>query len=235
MLKILSRLFGSSGKTELFPDAVDYHSHILPGVDDGFRETSESLEMLRRYERAGIAEVWLTPHIMEDVPNITAHLRDTFARFQTAYDEDYALRQSSAGKYAGKSGFIPKKITLHLAAENMLDALFEKRLRDNDLLPLSDNRLLVETSIFSAPMNFRALLERIKNQGYTPVLAHPERYLYMSHEDYETLKKQGILFQRNLFSLKGQYGDQVKKRCKWLMTHNMYDLVGSDLHKIWKY
>ena len=55
-------------------------------------------------------------------------------------------------------------------------------------------------------MNFRGLLERIKNKGYTPILAHPERYLYMKKEDYEALKSRGIKFQRNLFSLKGQYG-----------------------------
>lgn len=227
MLNILKLLRGTTPE-ERFPDSVDYHCHILPGVDDGFRETQDSLDMLRRYERAGIAEVWLTPHIMEDVPNTTAHLRDTFDRFQAAYREDFLSRQASS---AGSSS-TPREITLHLAAENMLDALFEKRLRDNDLLPLSDNRLLVETSIFSAPMNFRSLLERIKNRGYTPVLAHPERYLYMSHDDYTQLKSQGILFQRNLFSLKGQYGDRVRKRAKWLQIHNMYDLVGSDLHNI---
>ncbi len=230
MQNILKLLRGTSPE-EHFPDATDYHCHILPGVDDGFRETRDSLEMLRRYERAGIAEVWLTPHIMEDVPNTTAHLRDTFDRFQAAYRDDFALRQASVS--SGPDGAKKtREITLHLAAENMLDALFEKRLKSNDLLPLSGNRLLVETSVFSAPMNFRFLLERIKNAGYTPVLAHPERYLYMSHDDYCQLKRQGILFQRNLFSLKGQYGDRVKKRAKWLLSRGMYDLAGSDLHNI---
>ncbi len=221
MNKVFKLLRGGAPE-EHFPDATDWHCHILPGVDDGFRQTEESLEILRRYERAGIAEVWLTPHIMEDVPNTTAHLRDTFARFQAAYADDFALRHPE-----GRN-----PVRLHLAAENMLDALFGKRLKAGDLLPLSGNRLLVETSIFSAPANFRFLLERIKNAGYTPVLAHPERYLYMSNDDYEELKAQGILFQRNLFSLRGQYGDRVRKRARWLQKHKMYDLVGSDLHNI---
>ena len=102
----------------------------------------------------------------------------------------------------------------------------------NDLLPLGEDGklLLVETSIFSAPMNFHALLERIKNKGYTPVLAHPERYLYMEKRDYEKLKLMGIKFQRNAFSIDGQYGKKVQKRCKWLMKHDMYDMVG-----FWQY
>lgn len=81
-------------------------------------------------------------------------------------------------------------------------------------------------------MNFRGLLERIRNKGYTPILAHPERYLYMKKEDYEALKAQGILFQRNLYSLRGQYGDRVQKRCRQLLKWNMYDFVGTDLHRL---
>ena len=240
------------GKTSRchFPDGTDWHSHILPGVDDGFQETEKSLSMLRNYESAGVRDLWLTPHIMEDVPNETSHLRAVFQQFQSDYEADWQKRHpgASASQVAdsfseaqrGAADAAPAKIRLHLAAENMLDALFEKRLKANDLLPLGEkgDHLLVETSIFSAPMNFQGLLERIKNKGYTPVLAHPERYLYMEKSDYEKLKAQGIKFQRNLFSLKGQYGDTVKKRCKKLMKWGMYDYVGSDLHRegvFWRY
>lgn len=115
---------------------TDYHSHILPGVDDGVQTMDESLEILRLYEEQGIKSVWLTPHIMEDIPNTTAHLRDRFAELQAAY---------TGG------------VQLHLAAENMLDNLFEERLGKNDLLPLGENgdHLLVETSYFSPPMGLK--------------------------------------------------------------------------------
>ena len=246
----------SGGKTSQchFPDGTDWHSHILPGVDDGFQETSKSLSMLRNYESAGVKDLWLTPHIMEDVPNETSHLREVFEQFKADYDADWQQRHGGdtapggealptstfSAAQRGVADAAPAKVRLHLAAENMLDPLFEKRLKSNDLLPLGEkgDHLLVETSIFSAPSNFQGLLERIKNKGYTPVLAHPERYLYMEREDYEKLKAQGIQFQRNLFSLKGQYGDAVKKRCKKLMKWDMYDYVGSDLHRegvFWRY
>lgn len=207
-----------SGKTSLersgiFLGFTDWHSHILPGVDDGVRTMDESLAILRRYEELGVKVVWLTPHIMEDVPNTTAHLRQRFAELKSAYKGS---------------------IVLHLAAENMLDSLFEERLAKNDLLPLGegDGHLLVETSYYNPPMNFHDLLERIKQNGYTPVLAHPERYTYMEQSDYRQLKSMGVLFQLNIFSLIGYYSPIVKKKAEWLLTNKFYDICATDIHNI---
>ena len=97
----------------IFKNFTDCHSHILPGVDDGVQTMEEALEILRLYEELGIKSVWLTPHIMEDMPNTTLHLRERYAELQATY-----------------SG----PIKLHLASENMLDNLFEERLEKNDLL-----------------------------------------------------------------------------------------------------
>ena len=139
---------------------TDYHSHILPGVDDGVRNLEEALGVLARLEREGVESLWLTPHIMEDVPNRTADLQQRFAELQ--------------GAYGGP-------IRLHLAAEYMLDSLFVDRLEAGDLLPLGErgDALLVETSCFTPPMDLDGLLDRIRSAGWHPVLAHPERYFYM--------------------------------------------------------
>lgn len=196
-----------------FKGFTDWHCHILPGVDDGVQTMDEALAILAEYERLGIAEVWLTPHIMEDIPNTTAHLRKRFAELQAAYTGSVAL---------------------HLAAENMLDPLFEQRLAAGDLLPLGPegNRLLVETSYFNPPIDLYGMLERIKSAGYYPVLAHPERYLYMSPADYRKLKASGIEFQLNLPSLTGLYGPTAKKKAEALHKHNLYNYSGTDLHSI---
>lgn len=195
----------------IFEDFTDCHSHILPGVDDGVQTMEEALEILRLYEELGIKSVWLTPHIMEDMPNTTTHLRERYAELQAAY-----------------SG----PIKLHLASENMLDNLFEERLEKNDLLPLgeSGNHLLVETSYFSPPMGLNNILLRIKTKGYYPILAHPERYVYMGESDYRQLKNMGVKFQLNIFALIGSYGLAVKKKAEWLLKNNLYNLAGSDTH-----
>ncbi|MBW9203931.1 capsular biosynthesis protein [Bacteroidales bacterium SW292] len=196
-----------------FRDFTDWHCHILPGVDDGVQTMDEALQILAEYERLGVKEVWLTPHIMEDIPNTTEKLRDRFTELRTAY-------QGS--------------VMLHLASENMLDQLFEERLGKNDLLPIGKNGkyLLVETSYFNPPMGLSNILLRIKAKGYHPVLAHPERYLYMSMSDYKQLKSMNIQFQLNQFSIIGLYGKDVQKRALALQELGSYDYIGLDLHSI---
>lgn len=192
---------------------TDWHCHLLPGVDDGVQTMEESLEILRLYGELGVKSVWLTPHIMEDIPNTTAHLRERFAELQAAYNGT---------------------IDLHLSAENMLDALFEERLEKNDLLPLGEkgDHLLVETSYFNPPMGLKNILLRIKAKGYYPVLAHPERYVYMDKSYYMELKDMGVKFQLNLFSPRGMYGKATHKKANWLQKSGMYEYTGTDLHQL---
>lgn len=190
---------------------TDYHSHLLPGVDDGVQTVEESLAILRLYEQLGIREVWFTPHIMEDIPNTTAGLRSRFEQFQK--------------RYTGN-------IRLHLAAEYMLDNLFKERLAHRDLLPIGEegNHLLVETSYFNPPMDLYGMMEKIKSVGFIPVLAHPERYTYMGEKDYHRLKEAGVMFQSNLPSLVGGYGSPVKKKVEELHSKAMINLYGTDTH-----
>lgn len=192
---------------------TDYHSHLLPGVDDGVQTVEESLEILRLYEQLGIREVWFTPHIMEDIPNTTAGLRSRFEQFQKYYTGN---------------------IRLHLAAEYMLDNLFKERLAHRDLLPLGQegNHLLVETSYFNPPMDLYGMIEKIKLAGFIPVLAHPERYTYMGGKEYHRLKEAGVMFQSNLPSLVGGYGNPVKKKVEELYSKAMINLYGTDTHTL---
>ncbi len=205
-----SRSLKESG---IFEGFVDYHSHILPGVDDGVESIDESLRILQVYEQRGVTKVWLTPHIMEDFPNTTAHLRERFEELKSHYHGSIQLR---------------------LASENMLDNLFEERLNRNDLLPLGEkgDYLLVETSYLMPPVDLMGVLSRIKAKGYHPVLAHPERYVYMNKAYYEKLHQLGVKFQLNLLSLTGGYGSSVRKNATHLLSLGQYSFVGSDLHNL---
>ena len=195
----------------LLQDRTEWHCHILPGVDDGFKAMEDSLAALSRYEEVGFREVWLTPHIMEDIPNRTAALRQRFTDLSVAYGG---------------------RLRLHLASENMLDSLFEERFEAGDLLPLSDKRLLVETSYFNPPLDMDNTLQAIKAKGFFPLLAHPERYMYMDKKRYEQLKGMDIEFQLNIPSLIGAYGPEVKSKAEYLLMAGMYDYSGTDLHRL---
>ncbi len=190
----------------------DCHCHLLPGVDDGVQQKDDTMQILEEWERCGVKEVWLTPHIMEDIPNEPAELKRKFGELQ----EQYKL-------YKGG-------IQLHLAAEHMMDGLFLKRLEKDDVLPFEEDRLLVETSYYTPPMNMAAIIDKVKATGYDPILAHPERYQYMNTKDYKQWKQRGVLLQLNVPSLVGAYGPEVQHKAEWLLKEEMYDLCGSDTH-----
>lgn len=207
---------------EILNGFTDWHTHILPGVDDGVKTLEDSLLILEEYERLGISRVWLTPHIMEDIPNEPGDLRRRAAELKSAYKGPVELR---------------------LSAENMIDTLLSDRLAAGNLLPIgrgaarvspeeeaSGSGLLVETSFFSPPMDLDGMLHSIRRAGYFPVLAHPERYSYMTSREYEKLKSDGVLFQLNLPSLSGFYGPSAKDRAEKFLKRGWYDFAGMDLH-----
>lgn len=197
--------------SSIFKGLEDFHSHILPGVDDGVSKIEESLQILNLYELLGVRKVWLTPHIMEDIPNSTQYLSDVFNQLKIVYEGPIELR---------------------LSAEYMLDSLFINRLENKDLLPLGDDgsSLLVETSFWVGSNILYDMLQRILSAGYFPVLAHPERFGYMTEADYSRLLSMGVKFQLNIPSLMGLYGMGAQKVAASLLQKGAYSFVGSDLH-----
>ena len=290
--------------------ATDHHSHILPGVDDGVETMDEALRILATYETLGIKELWLTPHIMEDIPNTTKKLTARFNELKAAYTGNITLHlaaeymidnhlhkliqeinspslqrgavqskpfQETPPRFRGevvedRRG--EKKTTECLMRHELSevtegnqtnncpsyvrgasDAVAEgvditnpqeinspslvkreypkgEEVETNKLLPIGSagKHILVETSYFTPPMRLHETLRNIKSLGYHPILAHPERYMYMEKEEYLELHEEGIKFQLNLASLAGGYGKVVKKKAEWLLKKELYSVAGSDLH-----
>lgn len=201
----------SLAESGVLSGSVDAHSHILFEVDDGAKHQEDSLAILEYEESLGVTDVWCTPHVMEDVPNGTDKLKERFVQLQELY---------SGG------------IRLHLAAEYMMDNLFEERLRSRDLLCHGKNRLLVETTLNSPPYNLDGTLSLIRMAGMMPILAHPERYRYMDRDAYRAIAGTGVMLQLNLASLTGYYGKTAKAKAEWLLENGMYSMFGSDCHRL---
>ena len=194
----------------LLKGAVDNHSHILYGLDDGVKKQEDSLAILRWLEEQGVSEVWFTPHVMEDVPNTTEGIRARFEELKAVYDGG---------------------LQLHLAAEYMIDTLFEERLEKRDLLEHGEEVVLVETSAIAPPINLWNVLEQMLKAGYRPLIAHPERYRYMEPSDYKELHNMGCYLQMNLPSIVGFYGESARQRAQYLLDKGWYRMVGSDCHR----
>lgn len=210
MFNFFKKTFHSS---HLLQGFTDVHCHILPGVDDGVRHTSEALDVLRYYEESGVRRVFFTPHIAEELhQNTRDHLIGRFSEFVQAYQG---------------------KLELCLGAEYMLDEGFSRLLDSNEqFLCAADNTILVETVTSQPPYDFDQILFELQDRGYDVMLAHPERYHYMEHNDYEQLKSKGIKLQMNICSLAGMYGQHAIENAKWLLENGFYSFMGTDLHNL---
>jgi tyrosine-protein phosphatase YwqE len=195
---------------------VDIHNHILPGIDDGAKTVEESISLTKGFAELGISSFIATPHIMH---NYYHNNRETI-NDSLSILKDELLKEDM------------KDISLRAAAEHMIDDNFESILESGDIMPIESRYLLVEMSYLQASINFDEAIQKIKKQGYFPILAHPERYLYL-HENlikHSEYKKQGVLYQLNLLSLGKYYGKQVKRMAFKLLEEGLIDFVGSDIH-----
>ncbi|OSY88131.1 histidinol phosphatase [Tenacibaculum holothuriorum] len=202
---------------EVFPNEfVDIHSHLLPGIDDGAKNLDHSIELISKMYSYGIKNFITTPHVLGDLyPNSSETILNKV--------EEVKAELNNRGL---------DDIQFRAAAEYMMDEKFVERLKNDDILTLKDNFVLVEMSYFNAPYNLYDILFEIQLKGYKPVLAHPERYNFY-HQDFQNyykLKKAGCLFQLNLLSLTEQYGKGVQKTAQKLIKENLYDFVGTDTH-----
>lgn len=190
----------------------DIHCHLLPGVDDGVADIEESLELMHLMRECGICCVSFSPHVFSLYPNNNSTtLRERFDTVKPIYQEE------------GMPCF--------LGGEYMIDEHFEERIAEPLLHIGTSDRLLVETSFAAPAYNFIEHLFLPFTYGAVPVVAHPERFLFLSMEEYDKIKHNGCLFQLNLFSLCGMYGESVRKRATQLLKEGYYDYVGTDMHK----
>jgi protein-tyrosine phosphatase len=194
---------------------VDFHSHLIPGIDDGSKSIEESMEIITFFQSLGVRKMITTPHISIDYYQ-NQH-NDILERFQILKD---AI--SSAGI----------KMELGVAAEYMIDDGFRTLMNNGGLLTFGNNYLLVELSSFSEHPDFSPLIFDLQSSGYNVILAHPERYSFMqtNKEMYTKLKERDVIFQLNCLSLTNVYSAEVNKTAKWLIENKMIDFIGSDVH-----
>ncbi|MFN8250925.1 MAG: CpsB/CapC family capsule biosynthesis tyrosine phosphatase [Ferruginibacter sp.] len=201
---------------EYLPFYTDIHSHILPGIDDGSPDISTSLQLIEGLQRLGIRQSVATPHIIGDLyRNNTQTIRAALEQVREACRKKGITMEISA------------------AAEYMIDDYFFGLLqKDEPLLTLHKNLLLTEIPFSTTPENLEETVAAIKEKGYKPILAHPERYSFFQQQfdSYFYLVEIGFTLQANLLSLTGYYGSKAEKAAKFIFDNELAALVGTDLH-----
>ena len=194
----------------------DIHNHLLPGVDDGFRRSADSLEAIRKLADAGCREFVFPP---PNNPEI--------------YETDEALLRERYADFVGK---IPAEwgVKTALAAEYMIVKDFEERAADPELLTYADGSILIEMSYYYPSENLEQTVFELVMAGRKPILAHPERYIYMADRlgDFDRLADRGCRFQMNWMSLTGTYGEGSMQILRYLLENDLYSFICTDLHSL---
>jgi len=193
--------------------AVDMHSHVLPGIDDGAQNPQQSVELVKKMMELGIRKIIATPHVMAD------YYRNTPETIGNALT---MLRAELKNQNID--------IEIEAAAEHYFDETFEARVNDHKLLTMGDNYALFELSFISLPLNVIGVIQRMKELGYKPILAHPERYSYLDIEQLRNLRDWGCDLQINTISLTGYYGKDAKKMAEAMVDNEIVDFMSSDMH-----
>ncbi len=196
---------------DLIPDGfIDIHSHILPGIDDGARDINESLKLISDLKKLGFSKIIGTPHV-----------------YPGLYDNSKKSIVKSFNVLIKKND---TDINISYGCEYMIDFGLVLKAKKKSLITIKEKYVLIELGFMSAPIDYLDILFQIKISGYVPILAHPERYSYLSKNDFFKIRNIGCHFQANLFSLTNFYGLKTTNTLKMLYQNNLVDFVGSDIH-----
>ena len=211
-------IFNKTRNQKLFNDLIDFHNHILPGIDDGSKSTDESIEMLDVYESLGIEKVFASPHIYKDLyPNATKEINISFESFSKV----------SKNHNVSLLGYL---------AEYMIDEYFLNDIeKKKKFLTFFGNHVLVEMPFFGDIKVLNKALFLLQTEGYCPILAHPERYTFIQNEgDIKKIKRSGVKMQLNALSLIGFYSKDSEKKARLFLRNGLYDSVCTDAHNVFQ-
>ena len=200
---------------------IDFHAHILPNIDDGSASMEESINLIKEAQQAGFTGIISTSHYL-----------------QNYYECDEAERRrilaelANQVKVADVEAEIPK---LYLGSEIYISTDIVELLEEGKASTINGtNYVLFELPMNSKPLFAKEVVYKLIENGYKPIIAHPERYSYVK-EDIEfvrELKSMGALFQSNYGSVIGMYGGSAKKTLKKLLKEDLISFLGSDVHAV---
>ncbi len=192
----------------------DMHSHLVPGIDDGSQSLEDSVKFIEGLYKLGIKNFITTPHIHGEMfDNDTIKVQKYFQPLKDYLAQHYP------------------DIHIQVSAEYFLDTNFLSDVLPKGLMPFGQKNVLVEVSMAGWNRQFNEIMFAVQANGYNPILAHPERYIYETElAVFEKLKDKGVLMQMNLLSILGYYGKSIKINAEKMLAAGLYDFCGTDLH-----
>lgn len=195
---------------------IDLHTHVLPGVDDGARSVEESRMLARKAALEGVTAMAATPHVRMDYPTLADEMELGVEALRDDFVEQY----------------VPVEV-LH-GGEIALDLLWEIGREDlvRFTLAQTGRYLLLEFPYRGTPAPLAAAVRRLRADGITPILAHPERNPTVQDrpDALEALVDAGALVQLTAGSLAPDGDPAVLRAARTLLAAGLVHCVGSDVH-----
>lgn len=192
---------------------IDFHSHILPKIDDGSKSYEETLNMLREAQNVGFDKIISTSHYAVDC-------------FETPEYKRKEIIQSLNEEENLPEIFLGSEIFL---TYNVTDLLNEYKASTIN----GTNYILIELPLRHQFVNLKEVLNKLKENNYRIIIAHPERYhvIQKNFNYLYELQDLGAIFQCNYGSILGMYGFAAKHIVKKMLEYNLVSLLGTDAHK----
>lgn len=196
---------------------IDFHTHILPNVDDGSKSVEETFNLIKEAESVGFDSIISTSHYIENY-----------------YESPVEERQEWINALSGALKKENINIDLYLGNEVYFSENIIKLLNENKIAKINNSKyMLFEFSMNVKPINVYDVIYEMLQNKITPILAHPERYRFVQQDPsliYELLDT-GVLMQSNFASIIGWYGEKAEILAKKFLESNMISFLGSDVHK----
>lgn len=196
---------------------LDFHSHILPGLDDGATDIENAIELVSAMKSLGFERVTCTPHITNKFRNTPETIRPAFELLQEEIDKrNIGLEIRMSAEY------------------RLVPETWPEVLEKNWLMPIEDKYIIMELPIFN-PEDIKDLkpldeFRKVISMGLIPLLPHPERYFYLSRKELMSFLEAGVRIQCNYGSLAGLYGETAEQNARSLVEEGLVYCYGTDMH-----
>lgn len=197
---------------------ADMHCHIVPGVDDGARTLKDSLDIVKEEYRQGVRLIIATPHWR----------RGMFETDRHTVEEHFRLLKAAAAEPF-------PDLNLYLGCEFHVHIDMIEEMRSSPLFRMNGTNIVLTE--FSSEHNqdyIREALNKEISSGFTPIVAHIERYpdAFRDLDFIAELQSMGAKIQVNADSVIGEEGRSVRKQIRKMIDSDLVDFIGSDAHNI---
>jgi len=199
---------------------IDFHNHLMPGVDDGAADIDESRSGLAVMREQGITTIITTPHLRASLTERPRDLERYLGDLDRAFE---SLATLAATEFP--------ELRLERGVELMLD-IPSPAMGDLRLHLAGTSFVLMEFPHMSIPPNSAMAVRQLRSIGVVPIVAHPERYSNMAAnvDLIETWRDAGAFIQVNSGSLVGQYGNTARRLAWLVLERGLADYLSSDYH-----